>query len=353
MAVDGASPIVGYRAWRLGGRIGTDSNYLLSVGNDEGWTFEPTEAHCKRIRLPSHQAPVEGCACGYWAVSSVKELESVLTAYSDAAVLGIVIGWGRINGHARGFRSQFMRPVVLAACAGGEAALAAGEVSPPALKKAVREVAALYHVDRVLSPEAYGELSPSVVGHVLEQMAGEYGETLAEKRARHYVAPCPEDCHCPPCGVKRQRYLIDTLKLAVDVLGDVRDLIAEMPAFPSSNRPPDVTTTSGTTNTIPAAPAPIGAYAVRRLCDLERPMGGGSPCLIVMGETEAPVTLDKTTTRAHYLWADPSGQMRPPERVYLPTSPFIEVFNRSQCDLTLIIDTRTTHFWVRVNFPIP
>jgi hypothetical protein len=333
MAVDGASPIVGYRAWRLGG-IGTGSHYLMSVGHEEGWTFETSEAHCKKIRL--HQAPVKGCACGYWAVSSVKELKTVLTAYSDADVLGIVIGWGRINGHARGFRSQFMLPVVLAA----------RPVSSPQLEKAVREVAALYHVDRFLANETAGE-----VGHVLEQMAGEYGETLAEKRARHYVPPCLENCACPTCHVKRMRLLIEKQDRLVETMLLVRETLIEKQHVQQGY----TTTNSATTPTDTTKPAPTGGqYAVRRLCDLEKPVGGGYPCLIVLGETEAPVTLDKTITRAHYLWADPSGQMLPPESVYLPNanpSPPIKVFNRSQCDLILIIDTRTTHFWVRVNFP--
>ena len=188
MPVDGAAPIVGYRAWRLGlDTRGDPPGRLLSLAYENEWPLEPPAAECKRAQ--SHRAPAKGCACGWWAVSSVEELERVLHMYPAADVLGIVIGWGRLSGHAHGFRAEYMRPVVLAA----------REVTTPALSKLVAEVAAMYHVDRFLTSEAHGEISPSVVGHVLEQMAGEYGETLAEKRARHYVPPCLEDCACPAC----------------------------------------------------------------------------------------------------------------------------------------------------------
>lgn len=88
---------------------------LKSLNHDDTW--EPGEniagcrgSHYGRIRellgggpQPTHDAPVEGCACGFYAVS---DLDALLDYADSGSIFGVVHLYGRIVVGERGWRAE-------------------------------------------------------------------------------------------------------------------------------------------------------------------------------------------------------------------------------------------------------
>lgn len=58
-----------------------------------------------------HAAPHPGCDCGFYAVHELKNAERWNGVQS---VLGAVTAWGRMEVHRKGFRAQYIQPVLIA-----------------------------------------------------------------------------------------------------------------------------------------------------------------------------------------------------------------------------------------------
>ncbi|MET0600535.1 MAG: hypothetical protein ABW167_00955 [Baekduia sp.] len=97
--------VVGYRAWNLnGGQIKP-----IGAGDDVWKGGEEVRASCKNGGL--HVSPDSECECGLYAWH---DFERVKANANESQVFGAVQAWGRIEVHSDGFRSEFMRPCMLA-----------------------------------------------------------------------------------------------------------------------------------------------------------------------------------------------------------------------------------------------
>src|SRR5579884_1748283 len=106
------SPILGFRAWRL------HAGSLWPVRDSArcSWPLGDVRASCEaweRDISLGHAAPAPGqsCVCGLYAYHELEVLERELMDGVD--VWGAVLGWGRVEVHQDGFRSEWQRPVVV------------------------------------------------------------------------------------------------------------------------------------------------------------------------------------------------------------------------------------------------
>jgi len=107
-----SGPVVGYRIWRMHRARLWPARYSArrpwplgdAQGVCEAWESS-TDSRC-------HQAPGPSgtCPCGLYAYH---EMESVMKQ-DLGDVWGAVVGWGAVEVHADGFRSEWQRPIVLA-----------------------------------------------------------------------------------------------------------------------------------------------------------------------------------------------------------------------------------------------
>jgi hypothetical protein len=118
---DGISPIDAYRYWPyeldgLGGRLGEHVGGLL--GEDRSaWEGASSsrwvKASCRPYGMVQsiHEAPLETCTCGFYAIKALLTLLSMLSLRDDAAgaVLGKVQLAGKIVEHEHGYRAERAR----------------------------------------------------------------------------------------------------------------------------------------------------------------------------------------------------------------------------------------------------
>jgi hypothetical protein len=114
-APDFIEPVVGWRAWRIGGSFEEPS--LLGAFHMQTWPpLEPVAAVCRALRFPwraAHAAPEERCACGVHGA----QFEHFAAGYPSMAppglyfpVLGPVAMWGKIVVTRFGWRGEFAYP---------------------------------------------------------------------------------------------------------------------------------------------------------------------------------------------------------------------------------------------------
>lgn len=119
------SPVIGFRAWIIHpvqDRSGTKFHLeLLPLNAGFGeWTPGTNKAVCKRLELPLvgvnpvdlsaiHYPAEPGCGCGFWIKDSIKGA----TRYRSVGlgVLGVAMGWGRVQAHQDGWRCEYATPL--------------------------------------------------------------------------------------------------------------------------------------------------------------------------------------------------------------------------------------------------
>ena len=102
-------PVVGFRAWgcsqsfKLGwGR----KTRLKSTGVAGEWSPGINTASCNGS---THTAPDENCACGFYVLTNLDEVENHV-GINDGVVVGAVMGWGKVIQHGtEGWRTQYAR----------------------------------------------------------------------------------------------------------------------------------------------------------------------------------------------------------------------------------------------------
>jgi hypothetical protein len=128
---DGIEPIVAYRAWcveseEVGGLLGSVAK-KASPWVPRRWT----QARCFRTE-GIHQAPMEGCTCGLYAMTDLQEVTDELGAILWASpskapeglwplMLGKVQLAGKVIEHDRGYRAQSARVLAFLPAPGQEA----------------------------------------------------------------------------------------------------------------------------------------------------------------------------------------------------------------------------------------
>jgi hypothetical protein len=106
---DYVSPVVAYRAWRLG-------PYGLTSLNGEFWhPNQKLQAVC-RDSVNLHTPPHGDCSCGIYAAKSFDHLRAI--GYAELGVRGEVVRgevylWGTVVEHTWGWRAQFAYPKTL------------------------------------------------------------------------------------------------------------------------------------------------------------------------------------------------------------------------------------------------
>lgn len=133
---DGIEPIVGCRCWKYD--LTTDRPSLLSLAAGEAWRIGGwTRATCRAgdrvgsrhsIHTSDHQAPLEGCSCGLYALREQPPL-SLLAQYLPARTPGELdrgVIWGRVQlagkviEHEEGYRGELARVLELVPVRGQE-----------------------------------------------------------------------------------------------------------------------------------------------------------------------------------------------------------------------------------------
>lgn len=157
--------VVGFRAWCL-----STLGELWPIGVTTAPQWTPGEPAICVASGPQHlpaMVPAAGCGCGYWAKWDLAKIHDV-ACYPMVAAEGIVIGHGRVVGHADsdGFRCRYATVVALW----------------PRLRRAsvvpyLEMAAKLYHVDRVF------EAAPTDKEAL--ELASSYGLIGAAARARY------------------------------------------------------------------------------------------------------------------------------------------------------------------------
>lgn len=111
---DSIDPVRGWRAWGLCSPTQAPAWQLTSIAQI-GWTWparQPARASCRECP----QAPRWACSCGLHAFRDAPSLREVWMPdpLGDApAVMGQVLGWGRVVEHERGWRAERAYPVSL------------------------------------------------------------------------------------------------------------------------------------------------------------------------------------------------------------------------------------------------
>lgn len=97
--------LIGFRQWNL------DGSHIRPIGmGDDVWRGgKEVKANC--TQGVAHVAPANDCECGLYAWTSFSEVRA---GAHDGQVCGAVQAWGRVEVHNKGFRSEYMRPVLLA-----------------------------------------------------------------------------------------------------------------------------------------------------------------------------------------------------------------------------------------------
>lgn len=163
--------VLGYRQWKVNADM-----RLASAVAPTAWEPGVNEARCEDINTvrllramghhdvarpePRHDAPHHECHCGFYALHEPTfwyddddSKYGQLSSGGDQAVAGLVAGWGRVEVHHEGFRSQFARVVAIAAPKDKRGATLARAVA-----------------------EEYGV--PCVPRDELERVAGEFGSPV-------------------------------------------------------------------------------------------------------------------------------------------------------------------------------
>lgn len=109
VAPDLMQPLLGFRAWVVhGGRIKP-----TGMGGDVWRGGAEVRAEC--VRGSDHRAPSAACECGLYGWHSFKALmhdHQATRPVTSPFVLGAVVARGRMEIHQRGFRAEYMRPVL-------------------------------------------------------------------------------------------------------------------------------------------------------------------------------------------------------------------------------------------------
>ena len=135
-----AGAIYGVRTWVIRDHLTLSG---LGTGSTRPWVpnGHGTDAIC--LSYP-HAAPQPDCECGLYAIHPFAFAPDWIFHMGEAAVIGLVEAWGRIELHPIGFRAERARPKVLFAPA-------PHLVSTGHLEK-LRRVAARYRVPLVELP---------------------------------------------------------------------------------------------------------------------------------------------------------------------------------------------------------
>lgn len=123
--------VVGYRGWQL-----DRTQSLMPLTTKEQWLAGPNRARC---RNHDHPAPDGACSCGYQAFHDVNPVRWML-------LHGAVVGWGAVEVHADGWRSEWAKVVALADPIGSELS-----------RSIARQIAARYGVPFVPSVDLEAE----------------------------------------------------------------------------------------------------------------------------------------------------------------------------------------------------
>jgi len=114
--------VVGYRQWRLDDWVLSPINYGTPYrpGVNEAVCNPNVGFHARQRRLTSgnytlgHEAPAKDCHCGFNAFHDFEKMNAASFANKEhGTVTGAIIGWGNLEVHSNGFRSQFCRIVAL------------------------------------------------------------------------------------------------------------------------------------------------------------------------------------------------------------------------------------------------
>ena len=117
-----AVPLVGFRRWGcrggalysgifVAGKFVPNPAVSMVAPRARPVPWRPGQDRvAKCFALRGHEAPARNCNCGiaaYYALDEEPELPA------PEALWGVIVAWGRIVEHERGFRAQFARPVAL------------------------------------------------------------------------------------------------------------------------------------------------------------------------------------------------------------------------------------------------
>jgi hypothetical protein len=127
---------IGFRAWRiysqkeidhlrlpilrtnnLSGLIFDDflpesPTYLYSLIHDEKWRSGINYALCNN-KTTNHDAPGGDCKCGLNAFNNLSDADEYESFDDARSILGAVAGWGNLEIHVNGWRSEFATPLAL------------------------------------------------------------------------------------------------------------------------------------------------------------------------------------------------------------------------------------------------
>lgn len=110
-------PVVGYRAWGFSSkfRIGHGRAVALkSTGADHYWKQGENHAHCSNGDI--HPAPDQNCACGFYVLANLDEVEKH-AQLNEGTVVGAVMGWGKVVQHGtEGWRAEYAKIIALLDC---------------------------------------------------------------------------------------------------------------------------------------------------------------------------------------------------------------------------------------------
>jgi hypothetical protein len=114
MPVRESGAIVGFRAWQ----IHKGQLWPVRYSARRAWPVGDARAQCERfdaVDVPAHPCPGPGsvCRCGLHAYREFASL--TLDGPIAGDIWGAVIGWGSVELHDRGFRSEWQRIVAIAA----------------------------------------------------------------------------------------------------------------------------------------------------------------------------------------------------------------------------------------------
>jgi hypothetical protein len=115
-----AGKVVGYRAWRISSDL-----ELMSTRSGQAvaytWDRGPQKAKCRRdphvmVPLPAgaqHSPPGKGCHCGFNAHHDLDMARRRLWQATGPAIMGAIVGWGNLQVHWDGVRSEYAQIVAL------------------------------------------------------------------------------------------------------------------------------------------------------------------------------------------------------------------------------------------------
>lgn len=186
-------PVLGVRDWLV-----ADDGTLCSVAmaGDHWRKREAGKAECRAeefgcLVIGSHDAPGEGCGCGWWAFYDREACEELgYGADGMNRARGVVSAWGEVVEHEMGFRAEYMRleAVIMET---EEATVLGSRVS---LEAAHRELAERYGVPLIIPAEVESflrELGGTVLERRVVGTEFEPSPRAANLFANNYVASSP------------------------------------------------------------------------------------------------------------------------------------------------------------------